>query len=423
MRVLTIVFSLLITTGLFAQEVIDKIAAVVDNEVILKSEVDYQVNYVSAQRKLDPNDPALRKQILMGMIEEKLLYAEAELDSITVPETEVDRQLDNQINFFINQYGSRERLEQVYGMTIEKIKRELRDDVRKNLMAQMVQQKKFGELDVSRREVEEFYNSYQDSLGLIPEKFEIAHIFINPKASGKVKDEARQFAESLIDSIKNGADFAELAKKYSADPGSASSGGDLGYVKRGVFYPEFEAAAFALKVGEVSDVIESPVGFHIIELLDRRGESIHARHILIKIKSDDAADLKAIELLSAIRDSIVNHDSTFAYYATKYSDDENSAKMGGVIGTFETSQLDKPLLDQVYKLKEGEIGYPKRLEIDATSYGFHIMKLVKRIPEHKPTIDTDYDELKKLAEYNKKQKLYKEWMEDLKKRIYWEIKA
>jgi len=423
MRKTIIFLSFLFTSIISGQEVLDKVVAVVDNEVILKSELDYQVNYVSAQRKLDPNDPELRKQLLTSLIEEKLLYAQAELDSIIVQETEVDRQLDNQINFFITQYGSRERLEQIYGMSIEKIRRELRDDVRKNLMGQMVQSKKFGDVEVTRREVSEFYEVYKDSLGLIPEKYKIAHIFLNPKASEKLKEKARKFAASLIDSIKMGIDFGELAKKYSGDPGSAASGGDLGYVKKGVFYPEFEAAAFALEKGELSGLVESPVGFHIIELLDRRGEAINARHILIKVKSDDEGDLNAIELLTEIRDSIINEVNTFAYYAAKYSDDQNSARSGGVIGTFETAQLDKPLLDQVYKLKEGEIGFPKRLQVDAGSYGFHILKLIERIPEHKPSIETDYDELKKLAEYSKKEKLYRRWMDELKTSIYWEIKS
>ncbi|MFC2134505.1 peptidylprolyl isomerase [Bacteroidota bacterium] len=406
----------------FAQEVIDKIAAVVDNEIILKSELDYQVNYASAQRNLDASDPELINQILTSMIEEKLLYAQAELDSIMVPDTEVDRQLDSQINFFITQYGSRERLEQIYGMSIEKIRRELREDVRKNLMAQMVQAKKFGDVEVTRREVQNFFAVYEDSLGIIPEKYKIAHIFIDPQATGALKEKAKLFAKSLVDSINNGADFSELAKKYSDDPGSASAGGDLGYVKRGLFYPEFEAVAFALDIGELSGIVESPVGYHIIQLLDRRGESVHARHILVKPKSDDESDLKAIELLTEIRDSITNNINTFEYFAAKYSDDLNTAQQGGVIGNFETAQLDKPLLDQVYKLKEGEIGFPKRLQVDENNYGFHIVKLIQRVPEHKPGIETDFDELKQLAVYNKKEKLYREWMEEIKTRIYWEIK-
>jgi peptidyl-prolyl cis-trans isomerase SurA len=356
------------------------------------------------------------------MIEEKLLYAQAALDSIIISDEEVNASLENQLNYFISQYGSQEKLEQVYGMTIDKIKRELRDEVRKSLMSNRVQQKHFSQIDVTRREVEEFYNTYKDSLALIPEKFELAHIFINPQKGERLKAKAREFAESLLDSIKNGGDFAALAKKYSDDPGSAAKGGELGFVKRGVFFPEFEAAAFQLEEGELSEVVESPVGFHIIQMLERRGESIKTRHILIKVKSDDEADLRAIEQLNEIRDSLMQGEKSFEYFARKYSDDQETAKMGGKLGTFEVSQLDKTLRDRVYGMSIGEISFPKRLELDNKSYGYHIIKVVNRTPEHKATLEGDYEELKRLAMYHKRQKLYKEWINELKDKIYWEVR-
>jgi len=388
----------------------------------LLSELNLQVGYLAAQRNVNPNDPAIKKMVLNAMINEKLLYAQAELDSVTVSEDEIEQQLDGQINYFINQYGSRERFEQAYGMTIDRIRRELRDDVKKNVMSQKVKQKKFGTITVSRREVEQFYDDYKDSLGVIPEKFTIAHIFINPQKGERVKKAAYELAKKLLDSLKNGANFGELAKKYSDDPGSAAQGGDLGYVKRGVFYPEFEAAAFALKPGELSNVVESPVGYHIIQLIERRGEGINTRHILIKVKSDDESDLQAIEFLSDLRDSIVRKFNTFGYYAQKYSDDKETSRFNGELGTFEIAQLDESLKDIVFKMKEGEISYPKRLDLDKRTYGFHIVKLVKRIPAHKPSLETDFDELKKLAEYSKKEKLYNAWLEELWQSIFWEIK-
>ncbi|HPN36940.1 MAG TPA: peptidylprolyl isomerase [Melioribacteraceae bacterium] len=417
-----LIIILLYNTIIFAQETIDKIAAVVDNEIILLSELNLQVSYLAAQRNVNPKDPVIQKQVLNAMINEKLLYAQAELDSVTVSEDEIEQQLDGQINYFINQYGSRERFEQSYGMTIDKIRRELRDDVKKNVMSQKVKQKKFGTMTVSRREVEQFFEEYRDSLGIIPEKFNIAHIFINPQKGERVKKAAYDFAKKLLDSLNNGANFGELAKKYSDDPGSAAQGGDLGYVKRGVFYPEFEAAAFSLKPGELSNVVESPVGYHIIQLIERRGEGINTRHILIKVKSDDESDLQAIEFLSDLRDSITRKINTFGYYALKYSDDKETSRFSGELGSFEIGQLDESLKDVVFKMKEGDISYPKRLDLDKKTYGFHIVKLVKRISEHKPTLETDFDELKKLAEYSKKEKLYNLWLEELRKTIFWEIK-
>ncbi|MCO6474570.1 MAG: peptidylprolyl isomerase [Melioribacteraceae bacterium] len=414
---------LLVNSIISAQEVLDKIAAVVNNEIILLSEVNWYTQVAAVQQNLNPDDPELKKQILNKMIEDKLLLAQAELDSIQVTDQEVEAQIESQISYLINQYGgSQERFEQAYGMSVERIKRKLREDTRKNLMAQRLKQQKFGKIEVTKREVEDFFTEYRDSLGQIPEKFEISHIFINPKAGEKVKQNAKEFAQTLLDSIKNGADFAELARTHSDDPGSKAVGGDLGFVKRGVFFPEFEAAAFKLNEGELSEVIESPVGFHIIQLLERRGESIHTRHILISVKIDDDADLRAIELLTEIRDSILNKVNTFEYFAKKYSDDESSAKFGGKLGTFEKGQLDKSMQDQVFKLKVGEISFPKRLEVGRGSYGFHIIRLDKRIEAHMPSLETDYEEIKRIAEFKKSEDLFNEWLGDVKEKIYWEIK-
>ncbi|MCX7875684.1 MAG: peptidylprolyl isomerase [Melioribacteraceae bacterium] len=417
-----VILLLIISSTIFAQKVLDKIVAVVDNEIILQSELDFRVNIEAAQKNLNPADSTLRRAILNSIIEEKLLYAQADMDTIKVTDEQVQQQLDYQINYFIQQYGSRERLEQVYGMPLEKLKRSLQDDVRKNIMAQLLQQKKFGQIEASRKEVEDFFETIKDSLPIVQSKYQIAHIFVNPKTGERIKQKAKAFAQSLLDSIKAGKDFSELAKKYSDDPGSAQNGGDLGFQKRGVLVPEFEAAAYSLAQNQISNVVQSPFGFHIIQMLERRGDAIHTRHILVRIKADDEADLQAIEFLNEIRDSIVRGKNSFSYYANKYSDDKETARFGGEIGTLEVSQLDKSLLDIVYKLKEGDISYPKRIDVDRNTYGFHIVKLIKRIPEHKPSLDLDYNEIKRLADYSKKQKLYAKFVEEIKKNIYWEIK-
>lgn len=407
---------------LIAQQSVDKVIAVVDNEIILKSELEYQINLLAIQRKIDPKTPALRDQVLKMLIDEKLVYAQAGLDSISVSEDEIGKQIDYQISQLTQQYGSKERVEQMYNMSMEKIKRELRDDVRKNIMIQKMQEKKFGQVESSRREVEDFFGQFKDSLGVIPEKVKLWHIFKNPQTSSALKGKYKAAAQAILDSIEAGGDFAEFAKKYSEDPGSATQGGDLGFVKRGVFYPEFESVAYSLKEKQLSEVTESPVGYHIIQLLERRGESIHTRHILIKIKADDESDLNTIEMLTEIRDSIVRKFGTFSELAKKYSDDKETVNLGGQLGAFYLNQLDKNLLDVVGKLKENEISYPKRVNYAGDSYGYHIVWLEKKIPQHKPNIDIDYTELKKLSDEYKKQKLYAAWLEELKTKIFWEIK-
>ncbi|HQJ47004.1 MAG TPA: peptidylprolyl isomerase, partial [Ignavibacteriaceae bacterium] len=420
MKIKLLAILTLFTLNIFAQEVLDKIVAVVDNEIILKSELDFQVSVFASQRQLDPNKPGLREQILNSMIEEKLIYAQADLDSITVSEDEINQRIDYQINIFTQQYGSVANIEKIYGMSIDRIKRELRDEVRKSLMSQRLQEKNFGKVQATRREVEEFFNTYKDSIGLIPEKVTIYHIFQNPKASAKLKKKFYDKALALLDSIKAGKDFSELARKYSDDPGSAAQGGDLGFVKKGVFYPEFEEAAFKLNVGEISGVVESPVGFHIIQMLEKRGESVNTRHILIKIKADEDADLKTIDFLSEIRDSIQKGFGTFQEYAKKYSEDKETAPFGGELGTFYMNQLDKALLDAVGKLKQGEIGYPRRLEYAPGTYGYHIVWLKSRVPQHKADLESDYSEIKKLADDFKKQNEYSKWIAEIKKKIFWE---
>lgn len=422
MKIKIAAFILLFTTYLSAQEAIDKIVAVVDNEIILQSELDFQTGIFASQRQLDPNTPGLKEQLLNSMIEEKLIYAQADLDSITVTEDDINQRIDYQINSFVQQYGSIANIEKIYGMSIDRIKRELRDEVRKSLMSQRLQEKNFGKVQASRREIEEFFNTYKDSIGTIPEKVTIFHIFQNPKASEKLKKIFYDKALSLLDSIKAGADFSELAKNNSDDPGSAAQGGDLGFVKKGVFYPEFEEAAFKLNVGELSGVVESPVGFHIIQLLEKRGESINTRHILIKIKADENADLQTIDFLSSLRDSIQKGVGTFQEYAKKYSEDKETAPFGGELGNFYISQLDKALLDAVGKLKQGEIGFPRRLEYAPGTYGYHIVWLQSRIPQHKASLTDDYAEVKKLADENKKQKEYTKWIETIKSKIFWEVR-
>jgi len=411
-----------LTAFIYSQEVIDKIVAVVDDEIIMKSELEFRVELLAAQNNLNAGTPGFKQNVLNSLIEEKLVLAQANLDSIIVSDEEVNSRINYQIDMFIQQYGSQEKVEQVYGMSVEKIKREMRDEVRKNLMIQRLREKNFANVESSRKEVEDFFRTYKDSLGIIPEKVKISHIYRNPKASDEVKKKSHELAEAILDSVKAGVDFAVLAKKYSEDPGSAAQGGDLGFVKRGIFYPEFESAAFSLEPNEISDVVESPAGFHIMQLLEKRGESVHTRHILIKIKTDDKADINTIDFLSEIRDSILMDKKTFAAFAKRYSEDKETAVFGGELGTFYMNQLDKTLLDAVSKLKEGEISFPRRIEYAPGNYGYHIVYLKERVPQHTASLETDYDEIKKISDEYKRQERYKEWIDDLKEKIYWEVR-
>lgn len=406
----------------FAQEVIDKVVAVVDNQFILLSELEFQTQLIAYQRKLNPNDPALKKAVLNSLIEEKLMLAQAEIDSIRVTEDEVNRQLDFQIENFIQQFGSKEKLEQAYNRPLEKIRRELRDEIRNNLLVQKVQDAKFGRLEVSRYEVEQFYNQYKDSVGLVPEEVKLSQIFIQAKLSDSDKIFLKNKLSAILDSIKNGGDFADYARRYSEDANTAKAGGDLGFVRRGLLVKEFEEVVFTMKEGEISDIIESPFGFHIAQLLERRGESVRVRHILLKLQTSPESEQKIINFLNAIRDSIVSGVNSFGYYARIYSEDKATAPFGGEMGKIPVAELDADLRNLISKMKDGEVSKPRKLVVSKDMYGYQIIYLEKRIPEHYPDLNLDYERISQLALFQKRQKVYRDLIDQLKKQVYWEIR-
>ena len=415
-------FVFLFSINAIAQEVLDKVVAVVDNQYILLSELEFQTQMIAYQRKLNPKDPNLKKAVLNSLIEEKLMLVQAELDSIRVTEDEVNRQLEFQIENFIQQFGSKEKLEQAYNRPLEKIKRELRDDIRSNILIQKVQDQKFARLEVSRYEVEQFFEQYKDSIGLVPEEVQLSQIFIQAKLSDYDKEVLRSKLRSILDSIKNGGDFADFARRYSEDAATAKQGGDLGFVRRGLFFKEFEEVVFTMKEGEVSDIIETPIGFHIAQLVERRGESVRVRHILLKLQPSPESEQKIIDFLSAIRDSIISGNNSFAYYARLYSEDKSTAQFGGEMGKVPVAELDPDLRNLISKMKEGEVSKPRKLTVSKDMYGYQLIYLEKRIPEHYPDINLDYDKIAQLALFRKKQKVYQELVEQLKKQVYWEIR-
>ncbi len=404
--------------GLSFAQTLDRIVAVVSDEMILESELNAQVQFFVMSNKVDPNTPGLREQVLQNMISEKLILAKAIEDSITVSEDEVTQQLDAVIQQRIQSAGSEARLEEAYGMPISKIKREYRDEMKKNLLTQRLQQQRFSFSQIGRLEVEEFYKIYKDSLGEVPEEIELSHILINPKFDEVAKAETRKRMNSLLDSIKAGVPFEDLAKRHSQDPGSATQGGDLGLVRRGLFVKEFETAVFALKEKELSGIVETTFGLHVIQLLERRGDAVHPRHILLRVERTQASDDSTVAQLNRLRDRIKAGES-FAELARKYSEQPETAILGGDLGLMELEQLPKDLYPAVSTMKTGEISEPLKIPV-GNSYGYSIVWVKKRIPAHKATLDQDYKRIETVANNFKRQKDYAAWIEDLKKKVYWE---
>jgi peptidyl-prolyl cis-trans isomerase SurA len=405
---------------LVAQTMVDRIVAVVDKEIITESDLEQQLNLVAMQNRLDPNQPGLRKQVLESMVADRLILAQAILDSVTVTDDDVSRVLDQQFQNFVRQAGSEQRLEQVYGKPVALLKREYRPVVRKQLLIQRVRQQRESTIQVARREVEEFYEAYKDSLPKVPEEMELSQIFVVPKPDTAFEKQTRDKLNAIRDSILAGGDFADFAKRYSQD-GSAARGGDLGWAKRGlVFVPEFEAAVFALKEGEISPVIKTQYGYHIIQLLERRGESVHARHILLRVQVGPASDSATVEFLRGLREKAL-HGESFAELARKYSEDENTKSIGGDLGRVAVDQLEPDFAALVKDLKEGEISEPHRITL-GQSYGYQIVLVRKRVPAHDVSLTQDYHRVEQMALFVKRQREYTQWLDELKKSIYVDIR-
>ena len=409
--------TLLVLNPLRAQT-LDRIVAVVDDDIILESELNAQTQLYVLNNKVDPKTPGLRDQVLESMINEKLIVAKAIEDSVTVTDDEVQQQLDAVIAQRVQQVGSEARLEEMYGMPLVRIKHEFRDEMRKNLLAQKLQQQRFGDEEVGRYEVEEFYRTYKDSLPRVPEEVDLSQIVIKPKFTEAAREAARAKAQQILDSIKAGVDFAGLATRHSQDPGSAAQGGDLGFVRRGQFVKEFETAAFALADSQVSGIVESEFGFHIIQLLERRGDAVHARHILIRIERTQQSDSTAIALLDSLRRRAMAGEN-FAELAKLYSDNKENNLMGGSMGTWDVNQLDKGVAQAIEGLKQGDISMPTRIGM-GSSYAYEIVLLRKRTPPHDMTLDTDYHKIETIALNFKRSRDYQEWMKELRSQIYWE---
>jgi peptidyl-prolyl cis-trans isomerase SurA len=404
--------------GTHAQQALDRVVAVVDREIITESELNFRVTQYAVQNKLSPSDQGLRRQVLDQLIADKLVLAQAVEDSIVITDDEVSRQLDDNISRLVTAYGSEARVEELYGMPVNRIKREIRDDIKKQMLSQRLQQKKFGEVSVSPHEVAELVETLKDSLPMVPPQVVLSQIFSASKASDTTKMRARAVALSLLDSLKQGADFQNLSKRFSQDA-SAQFGGDLGWAKRGSFVKEFEESVFGLQIGQISDIVETQFGYHIIQLVERKGEAVHTRHILIKVERTAADDDSVKAKLLGMRTKIMAGEK-FADYARQFSEDEDSKAFGGDIGEVLLDQLSPEFRKAIQTLKPGEISLPVPISLTSSTKGYAIVLVREIIPEHRMNIENDYKRLERQALLFKQSKLFERWIEELKKSIYWE---
>jgi peptidyl-prolyl cis-trans isomerase SurA len=426
MQKFKIVFLFLIVVSFsFGQkQVIDKVIGIVGKYPILLS--DLQNSMLEREKQAAGLDKCKAFEMIVF---QKLLVAQAERDSVTVSDAEVDHELDQRMTYYIQQFGSVEKLEEFYGKRTNVIKDELRSDVQEQLIAQKMQGKITGDVKLTPAEVRQFYNSIpQDSLPLINSEVELQQIVKKPTFSAEAKLAAKEQLEVYRSRVVKGEKMATLARLYSEDPGSAGKGGFYQF-GRGAMDPAFESVAFRLKQGEVSNVFETAYGYHFIELEARKGEMVEVRHILIVPKMSNADFYLSKLLLDSIYSLLKEGKITFEEAARKYSDDGDTKQNGGLMinrGTASTkfenedlSQTDPNLVVTLNSMQIGDVSKPMQYTspVDGKP-GFRLLKLKNRIDPHKTNLKDDYQKLALLAnsDYNKKQ--VKEWIKKRSKITY-----
>jgi peptidyl-prolyl cis-trans isomerase SurA len=405
--------------SLYAQQsqVLDKIIATVGREIVLQSDIEGRIAmFLQQNPKVNPSDPELRKQVLESLINERLMVTKAVEDSIAVMDEEINQSLDFMMQNLMQTYGSEKRIEDLYGMSVSRIRKNYREEVRKQLLVERLQQQKFMGLKCTNREVEDFYNQYRDSIRAIPASVELAHIVKHIKPSADAKEEVKRLALKIRDSILKGVDFAELAKRHSGDPGSASTGGDLGWVDKGKFVAEYERAAYDLQSGETSQPIESPFGFHIIQTIEKRKDASHTRHILLKLGGSADDKSRVEKILTDLKERVEKSES-FEDLAKQYSDEKETQGFGGSMGVIELNRLPADLKSIVETLPEGGVSQPLPYMADPTKPSLHIILKKKNIAEHSPSLSSDFKKIEQMALQQKQAKLMDSFLKELRDAI------
>ncbi len=400
--------------------VLDEIVGMVGKNIILKSDIESsKQQYISSGYPVQGNLDCL---LFEELLYQKLLLNQAELDSVEIPEAQIQQEMDRRLTYFVNQLGSIERLEKFYGKTITQIKNEFHDVIKEQLLSQNVQGKITSDVKVTPNDVKRFYNSIpKDSLPYINTQVQLAQITKKPAISSQEKMLAKEKIMEYRKRIINGEDFGVLAVLYSEDEGSASKRGELGFMRREMLVPEFSAVAFKLIPKEVSEVVETEFGYHIIQLIEKRGEEANFRHILVKPKSDFTALLKSKEILDSLRNVLLSSDSiSFEKFTEKFSDDKETKFNGGLIVNPQTGysyfdyevlgQIDPSLFFQIEKMKPGDISEPQLFQEADGSKSYRIVKLIAQKDPHIANLKDDYQMFQEMALVEKQKKLVDEWI-------------
>ncbi|MGB0166965.1 MAG: peptidylprolyl isomerase [Luteibaculum sp.] len=382
-------------------QVLDEVIAVLGAEIVIASELRDQMLQYSEQFGRSANQCQVFEQLLT----QKLFLHNAKVDSVDISDDQVEAEMDRRMRYFIQQIGSQKKLEEFYGKSIVQLKEEFRDQIREVLLVQGLQQEVSSKVKVTPAEVKDFFEEIpEDSLPLVNSQIEMAQLVIYPKINPQEKQRARSKLEEIRKDILGGKDFATQAVLYSDDPGSAAKGGDLGMVEKGQFVPEFDAVALSLQDGQLSQVFESQFGFHLMQMLERRGEKYRSRHILIKPKVTREDENQAKNLIDSLASVLDKNPDQFQNLVGEYSEDEDSKNSGGIIvnqanGTsrFDMAEIDGQLFFVVDDLEKGEISEVHKFTSMGGKEGYRIIKLNERTTPHRANLHDDYQILQEAA--------------------------
>lgn len=397
---------------------VDGVVAVVGKNIVLKSDVAQQ--YDSRVQQSQGNYEVTQCQVFEDLLMEKLLLHQADLDSVTVSEEEVNMNIERRINMIIQQIGSKQRLEQYYDKTVLEIKEEMAPLIRNQMIAQRMMQSINADVSVTPSEVRKFYNKIpEDSLPLINTEVEYAEIVKYPVINEEAKQEAIDRLKEIKGRIAEGSSFSTMAVLYSEDPGSAKNGGEYTGIKRGQFVKEFEAVAFNLQVGEISEPFETEYGYHIVQLQMKRGQELDLRHILIKPKISPESLQQAQQFLDSLAQEIEAGHISFSEAAKLHSDNEDTRLNGGKAINpqsgdthWETGQLDKSVFYVLQDLSIEEVSEPVFFRTEQEKEGYRLLKLNDRTEAHVADLKTDYQRLQNAAKNEKQQEILQNWIDD-----------
>lgn len=430
----TIVFSILFLASLFrgvsnaqSNTVIDQVMAVVGGNIILRSDIEKQ--YYQAVAQGEQRSEELRCMIFDQLLLQKLMINQAAIDSLIITDAQVDAELDKRMRYYIKQIGSEQKLEEYFHTTIVQLKDELRDAIKEQIIVQQMQGKITKDITSTPNDVREYFQSiHPDSVPYIDAEMEVAQIVRKPPISAEEKRAVRSRLEDFRKAIAEGGDFSVYAALYSDDKTTAKKGGELDFFERGMMVPEFEAIAFNLKPGEVSQIVETKFGFHILQLIERRGDQINVRHILLQPKISDDDLRRSILVLDSIRTKIVLGKMTFEEAAEKYSDDEETRYNGGLMLNPETGtthlspdKMDRLLFFQADTMTVGTVSQPILMTTQEGKAAYRLVYVKSKSKPHVANLKDDYQKIQEVALSEKQNKAMSEWIEKKSKNTYIQI--